>query len=635
MNKIFTLLLLLCWITVAKAQVRGFGNIDTADLKLTSCDFEKDANAMVLFDRAKVNFSLMGTLVMERHKRIKILNDKGKEQGNIRIEYDNVYGVEHIYNVEAQTINLENNKIVITKIDPKLFYFQHTDKRKDELIFSFPNVKAGSVIEFRYGFVRNIAANFPAWYFQSDIPSRYSEFDAYFDPRLKFTSATRFNKPFARDTSVPYGHVWVVTDLTSAKPESFMRGKNDALESISLSLNEVEGFDGKTVHINDTWEATGRKLASEKDYYKLLDQHLGDEDDLIKQAAALKTDDEKIAFLYNKVKTIMSWNGYEHWASKDGIKSAWKKRSGNSAEVNAILYHLLKKSGVKAYPMLVSTRENGLLRPDFVDIFQINSLVTYVPVDSSKYYLLDATSKFETYNQIPFNLLNSYGLCLNKEKDKYDVVFLKTKEPSKEVIIMTGDIGDDAKMHGRAEIVSSGYNRTGKLEILKSIDQKKYEEFLTENDNNLKLINLKSENVEVDTLPLKQSFDFTYELNNTDNYLLFSPNIFTTLHINPFLSENRTSEIDFGYTNSHVIVGTYKIPPGYKVESLPKDANMIISDKSIRFKRMLAQDGGSIQLKYEISITRTTFSRLEYPDLHEFYKKMYDLLNEPIVLKKD
>jgi hypothetical protein len=634
LNKLFTLLLLLCLVSVAKAQVRGFGNIDTADLRLTTCDFEKDANAMVLFDRAKVNFSLMGTLVMERNKRIKILNDKGKEQGNIRIEYDNIYGVERIYNIEAQTINLENNKIVITKIDRKLFYFQHTDNRKDELVFSFPNVKAGSVIEFRYEFIRSIAANFPAWYFQSDIPSRYSEFDAYFDPQLKFSAATKISKPFAKDTTAPYGHIWVAKDIPSVKEESFMRAKGDALESIALSLNEVQGFDGKTFHLNDSWEATGRKLASEKSYSKVFDQHIGDEDDLIKQAATLKTDDEKIAFLYNKVKTTMSWNGYENWGSRDGIKSAWKKRSGNSAEINAILYHLLKKSGIKAYPMLVSTRENGLLQPDFVDIFQINNLVAYVPVDSTKYYVLDATSKFETYNQIPFNLLNSYGLCLDKEKDKYTMVFLKTSMPSKEVVLISGDIGADAKMHGSADIVSYGYNRTGKLEVLKTIDGKKYEEFLTENDNNLKLSNLKSENVEVDTLPLKQSFDFTYDLNNTDNYLLFSPNIFTTLHINPFLSEERTSAIDFGFTNNHVIIGTYKIPPGYKVESIPKDANMIIADKSIRFKRILAQEDGSIQLRYEISVARTKFLRSEYPDLHEFYKKMYDLLNEQIVLKK-
>ena len=83
-----------------------------------------------------------------------------------------------------------------------------------------------------------------------------------------------------------------------------------------------------------------------------------------------------------------------------------------------------------------------------------------------------------------------------------------------------------------------------------------------------------------------------------------------------------------------MIVATYKIPPGYKVESLPKYANMIIADKSIQFKRILAQEDGSIQLKYEISISRTKFARSEYPALHEFYKKMYDLLNEQIVLKK-
>src|ERR1700730_8266044 len=34
--------------------IEKYGTIDTADLKLTSCDFEKDANAMVLFDRAEM-----------------------------------------------------------------------------------------------------------------------------------------------------------------------------------------------------------------------------------------------------------------------------------------------------------------------------------------------------------------------------------------------------------------------------------------------------------------------------------------------------------------------------------------------------------------------------------------------------
>src|SRR5581483_1846961 len=173
---------------------------------------------------------------------------------------------------------------------------------------------------------------------------------------------------------------------------------------------------------------------------------------LIKKAAGLKTNDEKIAYLFNAVKSTISWNGFQNWGSKDGIKNAWKKRVGNSAEVNAVLYHLLKKSGLKAYPMLVSTRKNGLLQRDFVDIFQLNNLVAFVPVDTSKYYVLDATDKYYSYNQIPFDLLNSYGLCLDKEHDKYDMIYIQDKNPAKQVVMMDAEIDPNAKMKGTCEI---------------------------------------------------------------------------------------------------------------------------------------------------------------------------------------
>lgn len=624
----------MCSVFAANAQVRGFGNIDTADLKLTTCDFEKDANAMVLFDRAKVTFSVFGALNLERHKRIKIFNEKGKEYGSVKIQYDNMYGVEHVYQVEAQTINFENGKIVVSKIDPKLIYAEHTDKNKDAIVLTFPNIKPGSVIEYRYHLIRSIASNLPPWYFQSDIPTRYSEFDIVFPSGFRFNALTRLRKPLLKDALIAGGHVWASSNLPSSQEEAYMRAPGDALDNVSLLLTAVHSIDHGLIKLDDTWASIGKKLANQRNYYKELDQQLVGEDTLIKQAAVLKTADEKIAFIYNKVKTTMSWNGYENWGSKDGIRSAWKKRSGNTAEINAILYHLLKKSGVKAYPLLVSTRENGLLEPDFVDIFQINDLVTYVAVDSAKYYVLDATDRYNTYTQIPFNLLNSYGLLLNKEDGKYDMIFLETKKPSKEIVIINGEIGPDSKIQGRGDIASYGYDRTVKQAIFKMIDAKKYEEFLTEDDNDLRLSNLKSENLDVDTLPLKQSFDFTYDLNNTDNYILFSPNIFTTLHKNPFLSEVRSSDIDFGYANDHVIFGVYKMPPGYKIESLPKDANMINANKGILFKRTLGLVDGYIQLKYEISIKRSQFLKSEYPDLREFYKKMYEMLNEQIVLKK-
>jgi hypothetical protein len=632
LKKLFTLLIILFITLSLRAQTRGFGYIDTADLKLTSCDFEKDANAMVLFDKAKIYFTMDGN-AMERHRRIKILNEKGKGEGDIKIEYHNLYGVDHILKLEAQTINLDNGKIIITKVDPKSFYAKHTDQSKDAIVFSFPDVKPGSVLEYRYTLVRNVSCNFPAWYFQSEIPTRYSEFSAYFDARLKFKSLTRINQPFLKDSIILDGHLWSMDNIQSSKKESYMRSQGDALESISLVLTAMD-LGGKTTELYDTWSSIGKRLANEKEYYKELDQHLPDEEVLIKKAAALNTEDEKISFLFNEVKSSISWNGSENWKSNEGIKSAWKRKSGNTAEINAILYHLLKKSGIKAYPMLVSTRENGSLQRDFVNMFQINSLVAYVPVDGTKFYVLDATNKYNTYNETPFDFLNSYGLCLDKENDKYDMIFIEAKVPAREIILVDADISTDAKMKGTGEVASYRYNRTNELEFYKTQGEKKFEEFLTGRDNNIKISNLKLKDMEVDTLPLTQSFEFTYDLNNSDNYIFFCPNIFTSLHDNPFLSEKRNAGIDFGYGDDRIINGRYKIPKGYVVESLPKNANIVMADKGIKFKRMLVAEDGYISVRYEINVKRTQFKRAEYPDLYEFYKRMYEMLNEQIVLKK-
>jgi hypothetical protein len=148
--------------------IEKYGFIDTADLKLTSCDFEKDANAMVLFDRAEMVCSIPD-IIIERQKRIKIFNENGKSEANIRIELNNKYGTERIIGIEAETINLTNGKIEYTKLDPKLVYMEHMDESKDAVSFSMPNVKAGSVIEYRYIWGRDFSRNMPDWAFQSNF----------------------------------------------------------------------------------------------------------------------------------------------------------------------------------------------------------------------------------------------------------------------------------------------------------------------------------------------------------------------------------------------------------------------------------------------------------------------------------
>jgi hypothetical protein len=240
------------------------------------------------------------------------------------------------------------------------------------------------------------------------------------------------------------------------------------------------------------------------------------------------------------------------------------------------------------------------------------------------------------YSEIPDNLLNSFGLCIDRDKKAYDLVFLKRISPVTQVVVVNAEIKPDGKISGSSEISSNSYNRINAIARYKTDGEKKYIDYLRDDDNNLKISAIKFENMEVDTLPLTQNITFTLDLSGSDeNYIYFNPNLFTPLHKNPFLSESRSSDIDFGYLRNYQVSGNYKIPAGFKVDALPKSIAMTMPDKSVTFKRILAkQDDGTIAVLYIISHKKVIYFKEDYPDFRAFYQKMNEMMNEPIVLKK-
>ena len=237
--------------------IQKYGYVDTAELKMTACDFEKDAHAMVLFDRAEMLLTYP-VIVMERQKRIKIFNDDAKDEANIKIYLSSKFGAQRVVQLEAETITLNNGKIEYTKLDPKLVYQEHIDQSKDEVVFSMPNVKAGSVIEYRYLLERQFSRNFPKWDFQSNLPTRYSQLDVMINPMLTFSVFTRKNQPYLRDTATGIGHVWALANVASTKDEPFMRSDVDALQQLTFIISQVK-FNGRVDSVNSSWADLGQR----------------------------------------------------------------------------------------------------------------------------------------------------------------------------------------------------------------------------------------------------------------------------------------------------------------------------------------------------------------------------------------
>ncbi|MES2278561.1 MAG: DUF3857 domain-containing protein [Bacteroidota bacterium] len=663
MKKTFTTLLM-CAMTLTAAYAQKppatapgtpgtspYGKVDMADMELKACDFEKDANAMVLFDKSDTYFDADFNIISERHKRLKIFNDNGKNEANIRIEYYSGGHLEYITGLDAETFNLVNGKIEVTKLDKKVLYTESIDKSRSAYVFSFPNVKPGSIIEYKYKWATSSISNFPDWSFQAKIPVRYSQLNTqipdllYFKVQSRVTSPWALNKTSAESRSVgtgpdTYGYNLDVVqralaNIQSLPDEPYMTSATDNLQSIVFQLTYVKPINGFTKSYSDTWAKVGGILIEDEDFGGQMKRKLTNEEAIIAKAKTLSHDQDKIAYIFKEVQSAMKWDGVDRWYTNDGTSKAWEKKTGNSAEINLCLYHLLNKAGVEAYPMVVSTRDHGKVNPIFTFLYQFNRAVVYVPLGEKKFYILDATGKYNTYNDMPDNLLNSSGLYIDKDKKQYDLIYLVKEAPSQQIIMVTADIKTDGKMDGTAQLNNYSYNRINSIKKYKTDGEQKYIDYLRNNDNNLKISGLKIENMEVDTLPLTQNMAFKLDLTGSDgNYIYFAPAMFAPLRTNPFLNETRMSDIDFGYRDNFSMVGNYKIPEGFKADALPKNITMQMPDQSIIFRRIIGEQDGNIVVRYMMDYKKSIYFKEDYAQLYDFYKKLHELMNEQIVLKK-
>lgn len=647
------------WLGAVAAQAQApapktmpFGKIDKADLTMTSCDFEKDANAMVLFEKGDVYYDQELSIVVDHHKRIKIFNENGKKEANIRIEFISGGRYEYISNLQAETINLnDKGDVEITKLDKKVLYTEAVDKNTSAMVFSFPNVKPGSIIEYKYSVNRSSYSAIPTWYFQSSLPERYSELKTSIPEYFYFRLQSRVFNPFSINqnsaesktlgsgtNALTYNcdvNVRAMINVHSMPEEPYMRSMTDNVQSLGFQMTAFRPPVGFVQTASDTWTKVGEYLAQDEDFGAQLRRKLNGEDIIIAKTKTLKTDDEKISYLFNEVKNNMKWNGSDRWYTNDGTSKAWEKKSGNSTEINLILYHLLKQSGVKAYPMVVSTRSNGAVNPGFTNLRQFNRGVVYIPVDSLHMYVLDATDKYNSYCELPDELLGSSGFYIDKESKTYEILYLNQLKPVSQLVSVTAAIMADGHMDGTAQINSYSYNRINGIHRYKADGEQKYIDYLRNSDNTLKIASIKMENMEVDTLPLQQNISFKKELTSSDgSYIYFVPSVFVPLRNNPFVSEERFSDVDFGYRNNFSMTGNFKLPEGFKAETLPKNVTLEMPDKSITFRRLVIQDGGAVMVRYTVDLKKSVYYKENYNEFHEFYKKMSELINEPVALKK-
>jgi len=624
------------------SNIPAFGKVEKADLEMKECDFDKNAEAMVLFDKGQLDYVLGNGIDLVRHIRIKILNDKGKDRADIHLSYINWKNDEDIKDITAQVYNLDpSGNIVVTKVDKKQVFEKQINKREAEKVFTFPDVKPGTIIEYKY---KHTNIGMMNWYFQRSIPVKYSEFTFDYPNAVDISFLPKCYLPYERKTEnsgTRTVRFFSMSNVPALRDEPFILNEDDYMQKIETKTIAYENSSGFRQNIIVNWLQVIRFLMEDDDFGVQIKKEIPRTADLDAQLKNIQGPYMRMKVIYEYVKKNMEWNGSPGIWALDGVKAAWKDKKGTAGEINLILINLLKDAGLNVKPILVSTHDNGLVNsldagtlwsPGF---YQFNKVLAWVTIGND-IYVLDGTEKETPVNLIPLDVVATEGLIIQKvETFEWGWKMLwKDNLKFTNTVLLKAAVSADGKLTGEASVNSYDYARLSRISTAKKGKKEFTEKYFSSNNPGITIDSIALENLDKDSLPLVQKVYFNEQLNASGEYQYFSVNLFTGLEKNPFVADERISDVFFGILQNHSLIANINIPEGYTFEELPKNIKMIMPDTSITIRRMSQVSNEHLMLRIDLEFKKPFYSAQEYDGFKEFYKKLFDLLNEQFVIKK-
>ncbi|HAO46021.1 MAG TPA: DUF3857 domain-containing protein [Ferruginibacter sp.] len=654
MKRIVTVVLMLALVQGTRAQkgLPGFGKVDKADLLLTDCDFDKGAGALVLidyghtyYDRGTVGFSAFKT-VFERRIRIKILKESGMPYADVRIPYYTRNNEQRILKLNASTYNLDAaGKVQATEVKKSSIYAKRLDADYSSMIITFPEVKVGSIIEYSYS-MESETISLNDWYFQRRIPVRYSEYKLEIPQMFRFSIQPNITDSIedkqevtTKSISLSEGYIetpvltsqYIMRNLVGIKEEPFMGAVRDYLQRIEFHLMQID-YGDRTDDRRTKWADIVASLKKSESFGKQLETPVPGTASLLAEARAITDPEQRMRFVYEYLRRNLTWNDEDGIFADAGIVKTWETKTGNQADINLLLISLLNDAGLKASPVLLSTRSNGLTLTNYPNTEQFNSLMAYVTIKEG-YFILDATNRIIHYKLTPEQVVNTNGFIVEGETGRWKEI-LSGKYHYKVTAAVQGEIDAEGNMKGNCLVNCYDYARVQRCEELASNPGKFKDDYFYKPYPSVKVEDISINNATADSLPLEQKIKFSTSLNSSGNYRYFTVNLFSDLDKNHFIAEKRFSDVDFGIQQDYNLFGNFTIPADYVFDGLPETTTFSTPDRGILFTRTVNADGNLLNIRITVEFKRNFYGADSYADFREFHKKMFEKLNEQVVIKK-
>lgn len=591
-----------------------YGKVPLEDLKMTVYDSDTTAPAVVLcdygfFDKERFDFT--------RLLRIKILRKEGFPYADAK------YLTMSNPSIRAMIYNLDGEEIIKEKLSGSSIYIKMLTADIYETSFAMPNVNVGSVIdiEFKYNGLPYI------WNFQRLIPVRHSELiipeSEYLDISKNFFGYVPL--------TIKERDRWVATNVPAFKPEPHIDSPENYMTKLEIEIRKVS-YLGYIRSLSTSWESINGILLTNTSFPAESTSSLC-LSPMVKelQESGFKGD-SLLRAAFERVKE-MKFNGEERLlVSKSGLCSKLKLGSGNSADVNLALIQVLKKLGFKTYPIVLSTRDNGIISQHSPSLNKLNYVIVAIH-DENGLRLLDATEEYMPCTILPDRCINGNGRLVHTEISQWVPLVVNGKDDLsttydlkfKDDMTLSGTITVDAVDYAAYEIRKAYATFNSKEEYTRSVEKA---------NPGLTIEEMSATGLEDLYAPLQIIYNVKLDglTTHIDNEIYLKPMLYEAVTENPFIAAERLYPVSYSRKINHQVNLRLALSEGMTAEVVPLPAAGKTRNGSISYNYEVKTGSDSIEVNYRFSTNSLTIPQDQYKELREIYNRIVGKHSEPIII---
>lgn len=625
-----------------------WGKPTEAELKMTEYADDKDADAVELCRLVDVYYDWVVNdfRVFYRVKcRLKVLKPEGKRVGDQVISIrttENTAKHEVVAGLKATAFNLEDGKVVKTKMESSMVHEEQLDKTTKLIKFSVPQVRVGSVIEYEYRVESDFYYDLRDWYAQKSIPVVYTKYELsvpdWFTFNLDQTGMASLEhksesvaKTF-RDTSINCNEdVFIGRNLPALKDDDYVWCAEDYGAQITHELKGIYVPGAVYKDYTSKWEDIDKMLLGDDEFGGRIKKSSPLKDEI--QSAgipAISDPRERAEACWQLLKKHVKWNGdYAFWA-KSGSK-VLKEGTGSNADINFLYINMLHDAGIDADPVVLRLRNRGRLPLSHASLKYLSTFVVGIQLNDSTSAYMDASAEDGYLNVLPPRLLTEMGRVIWKDRQGEWVNLLKNAH-SAETTVVQASLNEEGLISGNrmtSYVGESAANLRKKWRTVKDSVDVIHD---LQESNEMEITQYKLEGRNDFSPKVCETINFTKTCTTAGDLIYLNPLVFVPQQKNPFTADTRNLPVEFPYAQREALNVMLRIPDGWQVEEVPQP--IILQLDGITARIGVRYKDNMLQTQYKLDISRTFFTQQQYQDLKNFLDRLVESCKQIITLKK-